>query len=173
MLLWTQLKNCLEMMKKTGEEQVRAEELTKRRIMLEKHRDCLKEMKQRSTIEPVMREQKEPEFKNIEQLCRAVKKLQLIQVDPCKCEVVIPPVTINKETTLMIMLKNEDNFPVTNISEGLSVSVIFGHDNSKNLGPVKEVGDGRYEVSFTATRFGCYMISITVDGHHIPGNRYM
>ena len=35
MLLWTQLKNCLEVMKKTNEEKMRAEELAKRRMILE------------------------------------------------------------------------------------------------------------------------------------------
>ena len=158
------------MMKKAIDEKARAEELTKRRIMLEQHRDCLKEMKARSTTEPVMREQKEPEFKSIKQLCQAVKKLQLIQTDPCKYKVVIPPVIMNKETTLMIMLKNENNFPVTNSIEGLSVSVTFGHGYSENLKLVKEVGDGRYEALFTATRCGYYMISIIVNGHHIPGS---
>ena len=160
------------MMKKTHDEKARAEELTKRRIMLEQHRDCLKEMKLRSTTEPVMREQEEPEFKSIKQLCQAVKKLQLIQTDPCKYKVVIPPVIMKKETTLMIMLKNENNFPITNCSERLSVSVMFGNGDSKNLKPIKEVGDGRYEASFIATRCGYYMISIIVNGYHIPGSPY-
>ena len=40
------------------------------------------------------------------------------------------------------------------------------------VNPIKEVGSGRYEASFTASRCGYYMISIIVDGHHIPGSPY-
>ena len=40
------------------------------------------------------------------------------------------------------------------------------------VGPIKEVGGGRYEASFTASRCGYYMISIIVNGHHIPGSPY-
>ena len=40
------------------------------------------------------------------------------------------------------------------------------------LGPIKEVGGGRYEASFTVSRCGYYMISIIVNGHHIPGSPY-
>ena len=123
MLLWTQLKNCLELMKKTNEERMRVEELTKRRMILQQQSDCLKEMKNKLRLEPVMSEQVEPEFENMETLCRAVNKLQLIPVDPSKCEVVIPPVIVKKMTTLMIMLKNKNNNPITNCSEKLNVFI--------------------------------------------------
>ena len=173
MLLWTQLRNCLELMKKTNEEKMRAEELTKRRMMLEQQSVHLKEMKKRSRLEPVMSELAEPEFENIEPLCEAVNKLGLILVDPSKCEVVIPPVIVKKKTTLMIMLKNKNNNPVTNSSEELNVFIENSRDGKAiQVRPIKEVGGGRYEVSFTASRCGYYMISIIVDGHHIPGSPY-
>ena len=171
MLLWTQLKNCLEVMKKTNEEKMRAEELTKRRMILEQRSDHLKEIKKRSRLEPVMSEQVEPEFENIEPLCRAVKKLLFLPVEPSKCEVVIPPVIVKKKTTLMIMLKNNNNNPVT--SEELIVFIRNIQDGKAiQVRAIEEVGDGRYEASFTATRCGYYMISIIVDGHHIPGSPY-
>ena len=173
MLLWTQLKNCLEVMKKTNEGKMKAEELTKRRMILEQRSDHLKEMKRRSRLEPVMSEQVEPGFQNIEPLCRAVKKLSFLPVEPSKCEVVIPPVIVKKKTTLMIMLKNKNNNPVTNSSEELNVFIENTRDGKAiQVRAMKEVGDGRYEASFTATRCGYYMISIIVDGHHIPGSPY-
>ena len=173
MLLWTQLKNCLEVMKKTNEGKMRAEELTKRRMILEQRSDYLKEMKKRSRLEPVMSEQVEPEFENIEPLCRAINRLQLIEVKPSKCEVVIPPVIVKKKTTLMIVLKNKNNNPVTNSIEELNVFIENIRDGKAiQVRAIEEVGDGRYEASFTATRCGYYMISIIVDGHHIPGSPY-
>ena len=173
MLLWTQLKNCLELMKNTDEGKMRAEELTKRRMILEQRSDHLKEMKKGSILQPVMSEQAEPEFENIERLCETINKLGYIPVDPSKCEVVIPPVIVKKKTTLMIMLKNKNNNPVTDASKQLNVFIenIRGGE-AIQVGPIKEVGGGRYEASFTASRCGYYMISIIVDGHHIPGSPY-
>ena len=173
MLLWTQLKNCLELMKNTDEGKIRAEELTKRRMILEQRSDHLKEMKNRSRIEPVMSEQAKPEFDNIEQLLQTIRLLGYIPLDPSKCEVVIPPVIVKKKTTLMIMLKNKNNNPVTDASKELNVFIENIRDGEViQVRVIKEVGDGRYEASFTASRCGYYMISIIVDGHHIPGSPY-
>ena len=102
---------------------MRAEELTKRRMILEQRSDHLKEMKMRSRLEPVMSEQVEPEFENTEQLSQTIKMLGYIPLDPRKCEVVIPPVIVKKMTTLMIMLKNKNNNPLTDASKELHVSI--------------------------------------------------
>ena len=123
MLLLTQLKNCLELMKNTDEGSVRAEELTKRRMILEQRSDHLKEMKNRSRLEPVISEQAKPEFDNIEQLLQTIRMLGYIPLDPSKCKVVIPPVIVKKKTTLMIMLKNNNNNPVTDASKELNVFI--------------------------------------------------
>ena len=160
-------------MKNTDEGKMRAEELTKRRMILEQRSDHLKEMKKRSILQPVTSEQAEPEFENIEQLCETLNKLGCIPVDPSKCEVVIPPVIVKKKTTLMIMLKNKNNNPVTDASKQLNAFIenISGSE-AIQVGPINEVGGGRYEASLTASRCGYYMISIIVDGHHIPSSPY-
>ena len=57
MLLWIQLKNCLEVMRKTSEETMKTEELTKRRMILEQQsseRDE-KEIKTRASDEGTSR----------------------------------------------------------------------------------------------------------------------
>ena len=171
MLLWTQLKNCLELMKNTDEGKMRAEELTKRRMILEQRSDHLKEMKNRSRL--VMSEQAKPEFDNIEQLSQTIRLLGYIPLDPSKCELVIPPVIVKKKTTLMIMLKNKNNNPVTDASKELNVFIENIRDGEAiQVRAIKEVGGGRYEASFTASTCGYYMISIIVDGYHIPGSPY-
>ena len=152
---------------------MRSEELTKRRMILEQRSDHLKKMKQRSRLEPVMSEQAELEFDGIEQLCQAVNRLGFIPLEPSKCEVVIPPVIVKKKITLMIMLKNKNNNPVTDSSKELKVFIENIRDGEViQVRAIKEVGGGRYEASFTASRCGYYMISIIVDGHHIPGSPY-
>ena len=102
---------------------MRSEELTKRRMILEQRSDHLKKMKQRSRLEPVMSEQAELEFDGIEQLCQAVNRLGFIPLKPSKCEVVIPPVIVKRKITLMIMLKNKNNNPVTDSSKELNVFI--------------------------------------------------
>ena len=160
-------------MKNTDEGKMRAKELTKRRMILEQRSDHLKEMKKRSILQPVTSEQAEPEFENIEQLCETINKLGYIPVDSSKCEVIIPPVIVKKKTTLMIMLKNKNNNPVTDASKQLNVFIEnIRSGEAIQLRSIKEVGSGRYEASFTASRCGYYMISIIVDGHHIPGSPY-
>ena len=175
MLLWTQLKNCLDLMKKTNEEKMRAEELTKRRMLQEQRCDHLKEMIKRSKLKQwqMMGEQKEVWFENIEYLHQAVNKLEYNPVDPSKCEIVIPPVIVKKTTTLMIMLKNKNKNPVTNCSDELNVFIENIRDGkAMQVRPIKEVGGGRYNTSFTISRCGHYMVSIIVNGHHIPGSPY-
>ena len=173
MLLWTQLKNCLELMKNTDEGKMRAEEFTKRRMILEQRSDHLKEMKNRSRLEPVMSEQAKPEFDNIEQLSQTIRLLGYIPLDPSKCKVIIPPVIVKKKTTLMIMLRNKNNNPVTRSCAEINVIVKKTKGGEAiQVKAIKEVGGGRYEASFTASRCGYYMISIIVDVHHIPGSPY-
>ena len=85
----------------------------------------------------------------------------------------IPTVTVNKETTLIITLRNIDNEFVINKSDKLTVNVSFDKTmESVTVKPIKEVGGGKYEASFTASRYGYHMISIIIDGHHIPGSPY-
>ena len=173
MFLWTQLKNCLELMKNTAATKMRSEEHAKRRMILEQRSDHLKEIKQRSRLEPVMSEQAEIQFDNIEQLSQAVNKLGYIPLEPSKCEVVIPPVIVKKKTTLMIMLKNKNNNPVTDAIKELNVFIENTRDGKAiQVRAIKDVGGGRYEASFTASRCGYYMISIIVDKYHIPGSPY-
>lgn len=170
MLLWTQLKNCLEVMKKTSAEKMRAEELAKRRMILEQWSNNLNEMKKRSRLDPVMSEQGELQFENIEQLYQAINKLGM---EPIICEVIIPrAVIVKKTTTLMITLKDKNNNPIINGNEKLTVFVENIRGGRDMQVPIREVGGGRYEATFTPIRCGYYMISIIIDGSHIPGSPY-
>ena len=85
----------------------------------------------------------------------------------------IPTVIVNKEAILTITLRDSYNDYVINRSDEITVNVLFDETMEHAfIKPPKEVSDGRYEASFIATRCGYYMISIIVDGHHIPGSPY-
>ena len=85
----------------------------------------------------------------------------------------IPTVTVKEEATLMITLRDNHNDFVTGKSDELTVTILLNEIKEfVFVKPIKEVGGGRYEALFTASRCGHYMISIIVDGHHIPGSPY-
>ena len=125
-------------------------------------------MKSRSKLEPTKKEQKEISFKGVEWLQQEVKRLGFIPLDPSKCEVVIPIMMVNKETTLMITVRDINNDLVCGSSEELRVSVqFFKSGEAISVGPINEVGGGRYNATFTPVRYGDHMISVMVDGCHI------
>ena len=151
---------------------MRAEELANRRVILEQWNDHL--VKKKSRLEPVRSvRQKELEFDNVDQLCQAVNKLGFTPLDPSKCEVVIPPVSVKKMATITVTLRDKNENLVTNGSKEINVAIknVRG-DDAIQVRPIEELGGGIYNASFVARRCGYYMISITVDGSHVPGNSY-
>ena len=133
MLLWAQLKSCLKLAKKTSEEKMSAKELTKRRVILEKRNDNLKEMKQKIKVEPVMSEQGDIKFEHVENLCQAISRLGLIPMDPSKCETLFPTMTVKKTSKFMIILKNRNNSPVSNGGKELNVFVKSIRDDKAKI----------------------------------------
>ena len=157
-------------MKKTIEGNMRVEELVNRRTILEEWSDHL--IKMRSRVQPVRCVvQRELKFENVEHLRQAVSKLGFTPVDPSKCEVVIPSVIVKEMSTMMITLNDRNGNPVTDGSEEISVFVKNANgDEATQVKPIKEIGGGVYEASFTANKCGYYVLSIIVDGQHIPGS---
>ncbi|XP_065917486.1 tripartite motif-containing protein 3-like [Dysidea avara] len=172
LLLWTQLQNCLELLKKTRENKVTTTELVRRRKILERRQDHLMMMKKRSRLEPVMKEQREVEYGEVDHLCEEVTKLGGFPLDPSKCEVTFPTAmtVMNKETSLMVTLRDVNGDIVEYGSSEVNASVTTKTGEAIVVGPVKDVNGGNYTVSFTPRTPGDYMISIVVDGQHIPGS---
>ena len=170
MLLWSQLKSCLELMKKTREEQtLKVVDLINKRKILEQRRDHLMIMKTRSkfkpikNIEPVMKEQEEIMFEGIEQLHQEVNKLRPVPLDQSKLNATIPPLIVNKENSLLIKVRHMNNDLV---SQPLQLS-----DNNEVIA-MKELGCGTYKLTFVPSKCGNYMMSIMANGQHIPGSPY-
>ena len=159
-------------MKKTRENKVTTTELVRRRKILERRQDHLIIMKRRSRLEPVMKEQREVEYKEVECLCEEVTKLGGFPLDPSKCEVTFPTTmaVMNKETSLVITLRDVNGDIVDDESSEVEVSLSPKAGESIVVGPVKDVSGGNYTVSFTPRTLGDHMISIVVDGQHIPGS---
>ena len=147
-------------------------ELVRRRKILEQRQDHLMLMKRRSRLEPVVKEQRKVEYKEVDHLCEEVTKLGGYPLDPSKCEVTFPTemTVINRETSLMITLRDVNGYLVEDSGSEFEVSVTTKTGEAIVVGPVKDVSDGNYKVSFTPRLLGDHVISITVDGNYLPGN---
>ena len=147
-------------------------ELVRRRKILEQQKDHLMLMKRRSRLEPVVKEQREVEYKEVEHLCEEVIKLGGYPLDPSKCEVTFPTAmtVMNKETSLMITMRNVNGDRVDDSGNILEVFVTTKTGEAIVVGPVNGVSGGNYAVSFTPRTLGDHMISVVGDGQHIPGS---
>ncbi|XP_065917745.1 E3 ubiquitin-protein ligase TRIM71-like [Dysidea avara] len=130
-------------------------------------------MKKRSRLEPVMKEQREVEYEEVERLCEEVTKLGgFLPLDPSKCEMTFPTAMtiMTKETSLMVTLRDVNGDIVDDKNSEVNVSVTTKTGEAIVVGPVKDVSGGNYTVSFTPRTPGDHMISIVIDGQHIPGS---
>ena len=146
-------------------------ELVKRRKILERRQDHLMIMKKRSRLEPAINEQREVEYGEVDRLCEEVTKLGGFPLDPSKCEVTFPTaMAMNKETSLIVTLRDVNGDIVDDKSSEVEVSVTTKTGEAIVVGPVKDISGGNYTVPFTPRTLGDHMISIVVDGQHIPGS---
>ena len=160
-------------MKKTRDDKVTTTELVRRRKILEQRQNYLMLMKKRSRLEPVVKEQREVEYEEVEHLCEEVTKLgRYPALDPSKCEVTFPiAMTImNKETLLMVTLRDINGDNVDDSSDKVEVSITTVTREAIIVGPVKGVIGGKYMVSFTPRTCGDHDVSVLVDRQHIPGS---
>jgi len=159
-------------MNKTRENKVTTTELVRRRKILERRQDHLMLMKRRTRLEPVMKEQREVEYEEVECLCEEVTKLGGFPLDPNKCEVTFPTAmtVMNKETSLMITLRDFNDDIVDDRSSEVEVSVTTKTSEAISVGSFKNVSSGNYTVSFTPRTLGDHVISVVVEGQHIPGS---
>jgi len=147
-------------------------ELVRRRKILELRQDHLMLMKRRTRLEPVMKEQREVKYEEVKRLCEEVTKLGRLPLDPSKCEVTFPTAmtVMNKETSLMITLRDDNGDIVDDRSSEVEVSMTSKSGEVIVVEQVKFVSCGNYTVSFTPRTLGDYVISVVVDGQHIPGS---
>ena len=142
-----------------------------KRIVFEEWCDHL--VKMRSRVEPVRCAQRELKFDDVDDLCQAVSKIGFMPVDPSKCEVVIPSVTVKELATIKITLKDKNSTPITDGGDEISVFVKNSRgDGAVQVKPTEEASGGIYEVPFTVNECGYYTISVTIDGRHILGSPY-
>jgi len=88
-----------------------------------------------------------------------------------KCKVLFPEVVvINKEHSLVLTIRdiNDDNA----VGRASTTQVLVMNKNFEPVAvqPVLDIGGGNYTVSFTPTTLGDHMISVLVDGQHVPGS---
>ena len=79
-------------------------------------------------------------------------------------------VVINKEHSLVLTIRdiNDDNA----VGRASTIQVLVMNKNFEPVAvkPVQDIGGGNYTVSFTPRTPGNHMVSVIVDGQHIPGS---
>ena len=160
-------------MKKATESKVTTTELVRKRKILERRKDHLMLMKRRTRLEPVMKEQREVEYEEVERIFEEVTKLGGFRcIDPSKCKVTFPTAVtvINEETSLIITLRDDNRGIIDDESREVEVFVTTKTGEAIALKLVKDISGGKYTVSFTPRTVGDHVISVVVDGQHIPGS---
>jgi len=79
-------------------------------------------------------------------------------------------VIINKENSLLLALKDINSDVVVGKTGAIQVLVINKNFEVVAVKPVLDIGGGKYTASFTPRTFGDHVISVVVDGQHIPGS---
>ena len=88
-----------------------------------------------------------------------------------KCKVLFPEVVvINKENSVVLTLKDTNNENAVGKTSTIQVLVMNKNFESVAVKPVQDIGGGNYSVSFTPTTLGDHVVSVVVDGQHIPGS---
>jgi len=78
-------------------------------------------------------------------------------------------VVINKENSLLLTLK-DINDVVVGKTGAIQVVVVNKNFEAVAVKPVLDIGGGNYTVSFTPRTLGDHIVSVVVDGQHIPGS---
>ena len=77
---------------------------------------------------------------------------------------------INKKTSLVLTLKDINDDVVAGKTGAIQVLVMTKNLEAVAVKPVLDIGGGNYTVSFTPRTLGDHVISVVVDGQHIPGS---
>ena len=94
-----------------------------------------------------------------------------LSLNSSKCKVSFPPVVIiNKENSLVLTLKDINDDNAVGRAGTIQVLVMNKNFESVTVKPVLDIGGGNYSISFTPTTLGDHVISVVVDGQHIPGS---
>ena len=92
-------------------------------------------------------------------------------MDSSRCKVLFPAVVvINKEHSLVLTLKDINDDNVVGTASAIQVLVMNRNFESVAVKLVPDIGGGNHMVSFTPRTLGDHIISIIVDGQHIPGS---
>ena len=103
-----------------------------------------------------------------ESVCTEIAALG-ISPDAKKCSLVSSPkvVLINRKETVVVIMKDEEGYTISNCKGKLAVE--FGHTSMSVPTDVRELGDGRCEISYVLKCSGEYSLKIKVCGVDIPG----
>ena len=170
--LLSQLKSCWSFIDDKLQRGVRRDVLAMKRSMLER-RDKLKEKKNKTNLNPIMKEQVSINLKNMDKVMHLISKLGSF-CDAQECSIrgnkEIVPIGILHLFT--VQLRNSLGNEISN-SKALDILVqYYNEDWVTEAATIREIGSGSYEASYVCKFAGSHTVSVQVGGKPLPGSPF-
>ena len=170
--LLTHLKSCWSFIDGKLQRGLTKDVLAMKRSMLDR-RDKLKEMKSKTKLSPIIKEQVPISFKGFDKVTHRISKLGSF-CDAQKCFVadlkeIVP---IDKNNCFTVKLKD---FLGDDICNSTELDVVVQYDNKDQVSEsatIREIGGGSYEASYVRKFGRSHTVSVQVGGETIPGSPF-
>jgi len=140
-------------------------------VILEQRMKDLVTLKNSTTVEPIRKEQPLVYLSGVQQLCEAVSKFGVLPYNGCVEHAWEHTVPVNRCVSLTITVRDVSDECVSVKMEEFEVKV-FSHTDKEVPTVIKDIGEGKYTISFVPEIVGSYDISILVAGQPVPQSPY-
>lgn len=169
--LGTQVRNHVNLIKQTGQKEMKVDRLYSSRLILEQRTKDLIVMKNASSIEPVRKEQTLVELSEVEHLCQEVSNLGRFQCNGSVEHAWKHTVPVDQSSSLTVTVRNVNDECVAECAQELEATV--KSPSGKEIPTViKEIGEGHYSVAFVPDTVGEHVVSLSVAGEPVPHSPY-
>ena len=173
--LLSQLKSCWSFIDDKLQQGVNKDVLAMKRSMLER-RDKLKEMKSKSKLSPIMKEQVPINLEGMHRVADYISKLGSF-CDAQKCYTTglkgVLPFTCKKHS-FTVCLKDFLGNDICNSKELDVIVQYYNKGRVTEAATIREIGGGSYEASYVCRSVagGSHTVSVQVGGESIPGSPF-
>ena len=169
--LESQVRNHLNLVNQAAVGKMREDKLHNCTVILEQRMKDLVTMKNSTTVEPIRKEQALVHLSGVQQLCEAVSKFGILPYNGCVEHAWEHTVPVDRCATLTITVRDVSDECVPVKVEEFEVKV-FSHTDKEVPAVIKDIGGGKYTISFVPEIVGSYDISILVAGQPVPQSPY-
>ena len=162
------VEKCRDFTSNTLHNGTNSEIMSARKQMLERTKH-LKELHDGFQLSPITKPTKTVSY-HLNKMYEEIQQVaNPVDLEQCSIEDVPLEAYDNQPVTVKVILKDTKGQPICNVGNTFTAEVTA--PTMKNVIPsVKELGDGKYSVSFTPVALGDHVISIQINGMHISNS---